>query len=113
MGPLILGLRRICHRNSTVWGVSPAAQNTERESFPKGKWWRHEQEIAHFAFLTLALGKSNHALAQTPGGLMNMFTAIMGAAIVNNARVEWSKIRSNETRVSSKNYVSRAFQLAD
>jgi hypothetical protein len=50
-----------------------------------------------FALLTVALGESNDALAQTPGGLMNMFTAIMGAAIVNNARVEWSKIRSDET----------------
>jgi hypothetical protein len=45
-----------------------------------------------FALLTLALGTSNNALAQTPGGLMNMFTAI-----VNNARIEWSKIRSDET----------------
>ena len=44
---------------------------------------------------------------------MNMFTAIMGAAIVNNARIEWSKVRQMKPRVSSKNYVSGAFQLAD
>ena len=49
-----------------------------------------------YAFLMLALSTSKQALAQTPGGLMNMFTAIMGAAIVNNARVEWSKVPSNE-----------------
>jgi len=45
----------------------------------------------------LALTTSKQAVAQNPGGLMNMFTAIMGAAIVNNARIEWSKIRSDET----------------
>jgi uncharacterized protein len=50
-----------------------------------------------YAFIVLALSTSKHALAQTPGGLMNMFTAMMGAAIVNNARIEWSKIRSDET----------------
>ena len=50
-----------------------------------------------FALLTLALGTSNYALAQTPGGLMNMFTVIMGAAVVNNARIEWSKVPANET----------------
>ena len=26
-----------------------------------------------------------------------MFTAIMGAAIVNNARIEWSKVPANQT----------------
>jgi hypothetical protein len=50
-----------------------------------------------FSTFFLALSTSNLALAQTPGGLMNMFTAIMGAALVNNARIEWSKLRSDET----------------
>jgi hypothetical protein len=49
------------------------------------------------ASVMLALSTSHHAMAQTPGGLMNMFTAMMGAAIVNNARVEWSKLSSNQT----------------
>ena len=47
--------------------------------------------------LLFALNGSNQAFAQNPNGLMNMFTAIMGAAIVNNARIEWSKIPPNET----------------
>ena len=47
--------------------------------------------------ICLALGTNNQALAQNPNGLMNVFTAIMGAAIVNNARIEWSKIPPPET----------------
>ena len=39
------------------------------------------------AFL-FALSISNQARAQIPGGLMNMFNAFMGAAIVNNARIQ-------------------------
>jgi hypothetical protein len=46
-------------------------------------------KLIGYAFLVLALSTSKQAPAQTPGGLMNMFTAIMGAAIVNNARIEW------------------------
>jgi hypothetical protein len=54
-------------------------------------------KLIGYAFLVLALSTSKQAPAQTPGGLMNMFTAIMGAAIVNNARIEWSKVPSNQT----------------
>jgi len=50
-----------------------------------------------YAALLVALSISDHARAQIPGGLMNMFNAMMGAAIVNNARVQWSKVPSNET----------------
>ena len=48
------------------------------------------------AFL-FALSISNQARAQIPGGLMNMFNAFMGAAIMNNARIEWSKVPTNQT----------------
>jgi uncharacterized protein YecT (DUF1311 family) len=47
--------------------------------------------------LIISLITGTPALAQNAGGLMNMFTAIMGAAIVNNARIEWSKVQANET----------------
>ncbi len=49
------------------------------------------------AVLLFALSISHQARAQIPGGLMNMFNAFMGAAIVNNARIEWSKIPANQT----------------
>ena len=52
--------------------------------------------VIYSAFL-FALTISNQASGQAPGGLMNMFTAIMGAAIVNNARIEWSKVPTNQT----------------
>lgn len=48
------------------------------------------------AALLFALSAGNQARAQDPGGVMNMFTAIMGAAIVNNARIEWSKLPEKE-----------------
>jgi uncharacterized protein len=48
-------------------------------------------------FATLfALGAAIPASAQNPD-IMNMFTAIMGAAIVNNARMEWSRVAPTET----------------
>lgn len=50
-----------------------------------------------YTALLFALSISNQARAQTAGGIMNMFTNIMGAAIVNNARIEWSKVPANET----------------
>ena len=50
-----------------------------------------------YFILFLAASTSNQAVAQTAGGMMNMFTAIMRAAIVDHARVEWSKVPSNET----------------
>ena len=40
---------------------------------------------------------SKNAAAQNAGGMMNMFTAIMRAAMVDHARVEWSKIPPNES----------------
>lgn len=49
-----------------------------------------------FFAVLFALSADSPASAQNPN-IMNMFTAIMGAAIVNNARVEWSKIPPNET----------------
>jgi uncharacterized protein len=44
----------------------------------------------------LAWSANTPASAQNPN-LMNMFTTIMGAAIVNNARTEWSKVPQDET----------------
>ena len=45
---------------------------------------------------TLSVSAGNQARAQDSGGVMNVFTAIMGAAIVNNARIEWSKLPEKE-----------------
>ena len=50
-----------------------------------------------YTALLFVLRTSDHARAQVRGDLMNMFTAIMGAAIVNNARIEWSKVSANQT----------------
>ena len=47
--------------------------------------------------LLFVLSTSDQARAQVRGDLMNMFTAIMGAAIVNSARIEWSKVSANQT----------------
>src|SRR5438034_11702213 len=55
------------------------------------------KKIVLWAVLLFAVSISNEARAQTPGGIMNMFTNIMGAAIVNTARIEWSKVPANET----------------
>jgi uncharacterized protein len=48
------------------------------------------------AFLITPFFTGSPALAQNANGLMNTFTAIMGAAIVNNARIEWSKVPANQ-----------------
>ena len=50
-----------------------------------------------YTALLFVLSTSNQARAQVRGDLMNMFTAIMGAAIVNNARIEWSRVPANQT----------------
>jgi hypothetical protein len=50
-----------------------------------------------YTALLFVLSTSDQARAQVRGDLMNMFTAIMGAAIVNNARIEWSKVSANQT----------------
>ena len=50
-----------------------------------------------YTALLFVLSTSNQARAQVRGDLMNMFTAIMGAAIVNNAKIEWSEFPANQT----------------
>jgi uncharacterized protein len=45
----------------------------------------------------LVFGTISEASAQSPNGFMNIFNAMMGAAIVNNARVEWSKVPASQT----------------
>jgi hypothetical protein len=60
-----------------------------------------------FAVLLLVCGASR-VLAQNPNGIMNVFTAIMGAAIVNNARNEWSKVPPNQTECIEEGYGNRA-----
>jgi hypothetical protein len=65
------------------------------------------------AALLFALSTGNQALAQDSGGVMNIFTAIMGAAIVNNARIEWSKLPEKKPRASRMNCGSKALRLAD
>jgi len=55
------------------------------------------KQFLFWAALLFALNGSNQAFAQNPNGLMNMFSAMMGAAIVNNARIGWSKIPPQET----------------
>jgi uncharacterized protein len=47
-------------------------------------------------FALLASSEANHALAQNAGDMFNMFGAIMRAAIIDHARMEWSKISPNE-----------------
>lgn len=70
------------------------------------------REVVIYSALLFALTISNQASAQTSGGLMNMFTAIMGAAVVNNARIEWSKVPTNQQHASRKNYGNRVALLA-
>jgi hypothetical protein len=45
----------------------------------------------------LATLLSKNAVAQNAGDMMNMFSAIMRAAMADHARVEWSKIPQNES----------------
>jgi uncharacterized protein len=55
------------------------------------------RKLLIYTALLFVLSISNQAPAQVRGDLMNMFTAIMGAAIVNNARIEWSRVPANQT----------------
>ena len=53
--------------------------------------------LAICLFALLAITTSRNAAAQNAGDAMNLFGAIMRAAIVDHARVEWSKLPPNET----------------
>jgi hypothetical protein len=45
----------------------------------------------------LAACISGYAAAQNANGIMNMFSGMMRAAIIEHARTEWSKVPPNET----------------
>jgi hypothetical protein len=52
--------------------------------------------VVCFALL-LGATLNDQAAAQNAGDMINMFTSIMRGAIVNNARVEWSRLPPNGT----------------
>jgi uncharacterized protein YecT (DUF1311 family) len=54
------------------------------------------RKFATYLGVFLAAGVSTYAAAQNPNAFMNMFGAMMRAAIIDHARTEWSKVPPNE-----------------
>ena len=72
----------------------------------KSAWDTYQQPRLHHGYEVCDLSRTllfctRHeqpgVSARARGDLMNMFTAIMGAAIVNNAKIEWSSFPANQT----------------
>lgn len=64
-----------------------------------------------YFILFLAASTSNQAVAQTAGGMMNMFTAIMRAAIVDHARSSGPKSHRMRPRVLNRPWGNRDIRL--
>ena len=55
------------------------------------------RKLATCLGILLAANISTHAVAQNVGDFINIFGAMMRAAIIHHARTEWSKVPPNET----------------
>jgi hypothetical protein len=54
------------------------------------------RKFAAYFVVLLAASTSTHAVAQNPRDMINMFSVIMRAAVIDHARKDWSKVPLNE-----------------
>src|ERR1035437_9007527 len=55
------------------------------------------KKFAAYLLVLLGVCLSGYAAAQDASGIMNMFSGMLRAAIIDHARTEWSKVTPNET----------------
>jgi uncharacterized protein len=63
------------------------------------------------AIFLLLLSTVDQAAAQGQNGFMNIFNAMMGAAIVNNARAEWSRVPASQTECIEERLQQRGLSI--